>query len=44
MVHKAEEGKPKCEKCGSGHVDLVKEGNKKFLVCLDCGWESVYKL
>ena len=37
MVHKAEEGKPKCPKCGSGHVDLV--DNKKVLICLDCGFE-----
>ena len=39
MVHTAEEGKPKCKKCGSGHIDLVKEEGKKYLVCLDCGFE-----
>ena len=38
MVHTAEEGKLKCSKCGSGHVELVDD--KKVLICLDCGWES----
>ncbi|MBS3167561.1 hypothetical protein J4216_00345 [Candidatus Woesearchaeota archaeon] len=34
------ENKPKCPKCGSGHVDTVEILGSKFLICLNCGYDE----
>ena len=41
MVHLATKpGEKRCPKCKSKDIDIVHEGTKKVLICLDCGYEE----
>lgn len=41
MVHTdVPEGKPRCKRCGSGHIDGVRERGRIWLICMDCGWDE----
>jgi hypothetical protein len=41
MVHLAHHpNQRQCPNCKSGDVDIVSEGGKHCLICLDCGFEE----
>jgi len=41
MVHTALPGdKYICSKCGSSHVDVYDDNNRRIQACLDCGCEQ----
>tara|TARA_Y100000034_G_scaffold8670_1_gene9348 strand:+ start:59 stop:193 length:135 start_codon:yes stop_codon:yes gene_type:complete len=40
MIIKTHNEKFKCSKCGTSHVDVYDEDGKRYISCLNCGFEE----